>query len=135
MRDYNSGEVLLLAFPFSDGTSSKRRPVLVLVDTGDETMTGGRLKRVAPYLSGEKVFCMTYGDGVSDVNITELITFHQRHGLKATLTATLPPGRFGALDIQGHHVAGFKEFRGFFHCHLHLLFRWKFFHTGHTCIL
>ncbi len=82
---------------------------VTLVDTGDETMTGGRLKRVAPYLKNEEVFCMTYGDGVSDVNISELIAFHKCHGLKATVTATLPPGRFGALDIQGDQVVGFKE--------------------------
>lgn len=82
---------------------------VTLVDTGDETMTGGRLKRVATYLKDEEAFCMTYGDGVSDVNISELIAFHMRHGLKATVTAALPPGRFGALDIQGDQVSGFKE--------------------------
>jgi glucose-1-phosphate cytidylyltransferase len=82
---------------------------VTLVDTGDETMTGGRLKRVAPYLENEGSFCMTYGDGVSDVNISELIAFHNLHGSKATITATLPPGRFGALDIQGEKVIGFKE--------------------------
>jgi glucose-1-phosphate cytidylyltransferase len=82
---------------------------VTLVDTGDETMTGGRLKRVAPYINDEEAFCMTYGDGVSDVNITELIAFHKKQGKKATLTATLPPGRFGALDIQGDKVTGFKE--------------------------
>jgi glucose-1-phosphate cytidylyltransferase len=83
---------------------------VTLVDTGDETMTGGRLKRVAQYLENEDVFCMTYGDGVSDVNITKLIDFHRTHGLKATLTATFPPGRFGALDIHADHkVTSFKE--------------------------
>ncbi len=82
---------------------------VTLVDTGDETMTGGRLKRVAPYIQDEEAFCMTYGDGVSDVNITELLEFHKKHGGKATVTATLPPGRFGALDIQGDKVVGFKE--------------------------
>jgi glucose-1-phosphate cytidylyltransferase len=82
---------------------------VTLVDTGDETMTGGRLKRVAPYIKDEKAFCMTYGDGLSDVNITELLAFHKRHGGKATVTATLPPGRFGALDIKGDKVVGFKE--------------------------
>lgn len=82
---------------------------VTLVDTGDETMTGGRLKRVAPYLKNEEAFCMTYGDGVSDVNISELIAFHKNHKLKATLTATLPPGRFGALEMQGAQVTGFKE--------------------------
>ena len=82
---------------------------VTLVDTGDATMTGGRLKRVAPYLQGEEDFCFTYGDGVSDVDITDLIAFHRAHGLKATLTATYPPGRFGALEI---HTDGYvKSFR------------------------
>ncbi len=82
---------------------------VTLVDTGDETMTGGRLKRVADYVKDEEAFCMTYGDGVSDVNITELLAFHKRQGTHATVTATLPPGRFGALNIQGDRVLGFKE--------------------------
>ena len=82
---------------------------VTLVDTGDETMTGGRLKRVAPYLQDEVAFCFTYGDGVSDVNITELIAFHKAQKVKATLTAALPPGRFGALDFDGHKVRSFKE--------------------------
>jgi len=82
---------------------------VTLVDTGDETMTGGRLKRIAPYVMEDKAFCMTYGDGVSDVNIAELLAFHESNGAKATVTATLPPGRFGALDIQGDKVVGFKE--------------------------
>lgn len=82
---------------------------VTLVDTGDETMTGGRLKRVAAYLKDEDFFCMTYGDGVSNVDINELLTFHKTHGAKATVTATLPPGRFGALDIKGDKVTGFKE--------------------------
>ncbi len=82
---------------------------VTLVDTGDDTMTGGRLKRVAPFIKHEEAFCMTYGDGVSDVNITELLAFHKKHGATATVTATLPPGRFGALDIMGNKVVGFKE--------------------------
>lgn len=82
---------------------------VTLVDTGVETMTGGRLKRVAPYLQGEDAFCFTYGDGVSDVNIAELIAFHRTQQVKATLTATLPPGRFGALDMNGTKVRSFKE--------------------------
>ncbi|WP_420906020.1 glucose-1-phosphate cytidylyltransferase [Candidatus Magnetaquiglobus chichijimensis] len=83
---------------------------VTLVDTGDETMTGGRLKRVAQYLESEEIFCMTYGDGVSDVNLTKLIEFHRSHRLQATLTATYPPGRFGALDIHADHkVTSFKE--------------------------
>jgi glucose-1-phosphate cytidylyltransferase len=82
---------------------------VTLVDTGDETFTGGRLKRVASYLQDEEAFCFTYGDGVSDVNITELIAFHKMQKVRATLTATLPPGRFGALDIVGQKVLSFKE--------------------------
>lgn len=82
---------------------------VTLVDTGDETMTGGRLKRVSPYLQGEEAFCFTYGDGVSDVNIGELIEFHRSQKLLATLTATLPPGRFGALDFDGCKIRSFKE--------------------------
>lgn len=82
---------------------------VTLVDTGEATMTGGRLKRVAPYLKGEEAFCFTYGDGVSDVDITALVAFHKEQKVQATLTATLPPGRFGALDMQGHKVQSFKE--------------------------
>jgi glucose-1-phosphate cytidylyltransferase len=83
---------------------------VTLVDTGESTMTGGRLRRVAPYLKDEKSFCFTYGDGVSDVDISSLIRFHDAHGLKATLTATYPPGRFGALDIDAQqHITSFKE--------------------------
>jgi glucose-1-phosphate cytidylyltransferase len=82
---------------------------VTLVDTGDGTMTGGRLKRVANYLKDEEVFCLTYGDGVSDVNITDLIAFHNAQNVKATLTATLPPGRFGALDLAGNKVNSFME--------------------------
>ena len=83
---------------------------VTLVDTGEETMTGGRLKRVASYLEGEDTFCLTYGDGVSDVNIGELVAFHRAQGTLATLTATCPPGRFGALDINpSQRVMTFKE--------------------------
>jgi glucose-1-phosphate cytidylyltransferase len=83
---------------------------VTLVDTGEGSMTGGRLKRVSTYLEGEEDFCLTYGDGVSDVNITQLIEFHRSHGLKATLTATYPPGRFGALDIHAdQRITAFKE--------------------------
>lgn len=82
---------------------------VTLVDTGENTMTGGRLKRVRPYLNDEEAFCMTYGDGVGDVNIAELVSFHREHGRLATLTATYPPGRFGALDIEGGFVKSFKE--------------------------
>jgi glucose-1-phosphate cytidylyltransferase len=82
---------------------------VTLVDTGDETQTGGRLKRVAPYLQEDAAFCFTYGDGVSNVNIAELISFHKAQKVKATLTATLPPGRFGALDFEGQKIRTFKE--------------------------
>ena len=82
---------------------------VTLIDTGEETMTGGRLRRVAPYVKDEEAFCFTYGDGVSNINIAELIAFHKAQKVKATLTATLPPGRFGALDMQGDKVRTFKE--------------------------
>ena len=82
---------------------------ITLVDTGIESMTGGRLARVRPYLD-ESTFCMTYGDGLSDVNIGKLIEFHRSHGHKATVTATRPPGRFGALRFgEGDQVSGFQE--------------------------
>jgi len=82
---------------------------VTLVDTGDNSMTGGRLGRVANYLKNEDEFCMTYGDGVSDVDITELLAFHKSHGKQATLTATYPPGRFGALNFEGNQITEFKE--------------------------
>lgn len=82
---------------------------VTLVDTGEHTMTGGRLKQVENYLKNEQAFCFSYGDGVSDVNISELIAFHQSHGKQATLTATYPPGRFGALDIKDNQVLQFQE--------------------------
>ncbi|MDN4574785.1 glucose-1-phosphate cytidylyltransferase [Pandoraea cepalis] len=83
---------------------------VTLLDTGEDTMTGGRLKRAAPYLAGEDAFCFTYGDGVSNVDIGALIAFHRAQNTLATLTATYPPGRFGALDIQrDHRVTTFKE--------------------------
>ena len=83
---------------------------VTLVETGDETMTGGRLKRVSPYI-GNETFCLTYGDGVSSVNITELIEFHKAQGGLATLTAVQPPGRFGAFQLEHHanKVPSFKE--------------------------
>jgi glucose-1-phosphate cytidylyltransferase len=82
---------------------------VTLVDTGEDTMTGGRLKRVADYVKDEESFCLTYGDGVSDVNITELIAFHKAQNVKATLTATIAPGRFGALDLKANKVSSFME--------------------------
>ncbi|MEB2646609.1 glucose-1-phosphate cytidylyltransferase [Pseudomonas sp. C 49-2] len=82
---------------------------ITLVDTGDESMTGGRLRRVADYVKDEEAFCFTYGDGVSDIDISATLDFHKSHGKAATLTATYPPGRFGALDIQQGQVMNFKE--------------------------
>jgi glucose-1-phosphate cytidylyltransferase len=81
---------------------------VTLVDTGDDSMTGGRLKRVARYL-GNDDFCFTYGDGVSDIDITALVAHHRQQGTLATVTSVQPPGRFGALDIQQGKVLGFKE--------------------------
>lgn len=82
---------------------------VTLVDTGEHSMTGGRLRRVREYLKGEDLFCFTYGDGVADIDIHALIEFHKSQGVDATLTATYPPGRFGALDIQSHKVRSFRE--------------------------
>lgn len=83
---------------------------VTLVDTGEYTMTGGRLKRIAGYLKDDEAFCCTYGDGLSDVNIASLIEFHRAHGLQATLTAVYPPGRFGALDLDAHQrIRSFRE--------------------------
>jgi len=82
---------------------------VTLVDTGEHSMTGGRLRRVADHLRGEEAFCFTYGDGVGDIDITQAIKFHHAHGKAATLTATYPPGRFGALDIADKQVISFKE--------------------------
>ncbi|CAB3926960.1 Glucose-1-phosphate cytidylyltransferase [Achromobacter anxifer] len=82
---------------------------VTLVDTGDDTMTGGRLKRVASYVKEEEAFCFTYGDGVADVDISALIAFHRKHGKLATVTAVQPPGRYGALKMEDDLVAGFTE--------------------------
>jgi glucose-1-phosphate cytidylyltransferase len=82
---------------------------VTLVDTGESTMTGGRLRRVKSYLQQNEPFCFTYGDGVSDVDIAKTIEFHRSHGLKATVTAAIPPGRFGALEIEAGQVRSFKE--------------------------
>jgi len=81
---------------------------VTIVDTGEGTMTGGRLKRVASYI-GNKTFCMTYGDGVGDVDISALVAFHKKSGKKATVTAVQPPGRFGSLQVEGASVTGFIE--------------------------
>src|SRR5437868_6832200 len=81
---------------------------ITLVETGLNTMTGGRLKKIAPYLNHEH-FCFTYGDGVSDINIKKLIEYHQQQNTLATVTATQPPGRFGVVDVNGNKVTGFRE--------------------------
>lgn len=81
---------------------------VTLIDTGDQTMTGGRLKRVAPYL-GNQDFCFTYGDGVTDVDISKVIEFHNEQGTLATVTAVQPPGRFGALDFKDNKIQSFQE--------------------------
>jgi glucose-1-phosphate cytidylyltransferase len=82
---------------------------VTLVDTGDDTLTGGRLKRVADYVRDEESFCFTYGDGVADIDISAEITFHKRHGKWATIIAVKPPGRYGALQMNGKQVASFTE--------------------------
>lgn len=82
---------------------------VTLIDTGDNTMTGGRLKRVIEYIKNEKIFCLTYGDGVGNVNIANLIAFHKKQNVLATLTSTLPPGRFGVLNIKNKKVNNFEE--------------------------
>jgi len=82
---------------------------VTLVDTGDETLTGGRLKRIKDYVKDEEAFCFTYGDGVSNVNISREIDFHRQHGKWATVTAVQPPGRYGALQMEGDQVTGFTE--------------------------
>jgi glucose-1-phosphate cytidylyltransferase len=81
---------------------------VTLVDTGAATMTGGRLRRVLDYVAGED-FCFTYGDGVADVDVAALVAFHREQGRVATVTAVQPPGRFGALEIDGERVTGFTE--------------------------
>ena len=83
---------------------------ITLVDTGAETMTGGRLKAIRPYLNDGEPFCFTYGDGVAGIDISDLVAFHRGHGKKATITAVAPPGRFGALELNGGSaVKSFRE--------------------------
>jgi glucose-1-phosphate cytidylyltransferase len=83
--------------------------VVTLADTGEDTLTGGRLKRVARFLDADAPFCMTYGDGLSDIDISALIKFHNEHRREATLTAVVPTGRFGAIDLDGYAVKRFVE--------------------------
>jgi glucose-1-phosphate cytidylyltransferase len=82
---------------------------VTLVDTGEGTLTGGRLKRVFNYVKDEELFCFTYGDGVGDVDVTKSIDFHKSHGKLATMTSTYPPGRFGAIEIDGSQIKNFQE--------------------------
>jgi glucose-1-phosphate cytidylyltransferase len=82
---------------------------VTLVNTGEDSMTGGRLKRVEDYVRNDDAFCFTYGDGVADVDIADTIAFHKRHGKLATVTAVQPPGRYGALQMEGDRVQGFTE--------------------------
>jgi glucose-1-phosphate cytidylyltransferase len=82
---------------------------VTLVDTGENTMTGGRIKRILPYVQDEKEFFLTYGDGVGDIDITKLLSYHRRQKTLATLTSVYPPGRFGALKIENGKVQAFKE--------------------------
>ena len=82
---------------------------VTLVDTGDSAGTGGRLKRIAQYVQDEEAFCMTYGDGVSDLDISEAVAFHKRHGHLVTVTAVQPPARFGGLGLDGSTISAFHE--------------------------
>ena len=82
---------------------------VTLVDTGEDTMIGGRIKRILPYVAGDKSFCLTYGDGVGDIDVNAVIGAHESSGMLATVTATQPPGRFGAIAYEGNRVSGFQE--------------------------
>ena len=82
---------------------------VTLIETGVETMIGGRIKRIMPYVAGDPAFCLTYGDGLSDVDLKAVIALHEREGRLATVTATQPPGRFGAIEAEGTRVLGFRE--------------------------
>lgn len=82
---------------------------ITLVETGEHAMTGGRLKAVGRYIKPGQPFCFTYGDGVADINVAEQIAFHKKHGKRATITAVVPPGRFGALEFDGDNVTSFRE--------------------------
>jgi glucose-1-phosphate cytidylyltransferase len=103
-----------VTFDMRDNTSvvhsAKAEPWRVtLVDTGADTMIGGRIKRILPYLQEDPIFCLTYGDGVGNVDVRASIDLHKREGRLATVTATQPPGRFGALVVDGTRVLGFQE--------------------------
>lgn len=103
-----------LTVDYTEGNFTHHRQTVepwrvTLVDTGHDTETGGRLRRIAHHLDADRPFCLTYGDGVADVDIGGLVAFHRRHGRQATVTAVRPPGRFGALDLVGDHVRSFVE--------------------------
>jgi glucose-1-phosphate cytidylyltransferase len=83
--------------------------VVTLVETGEETEIGGRIKRILPYVAGDEAFCLTYGDGVGDVDVSAVVALHRQEGRLATVTATQPPGRFGAIRYEGNRVLGFQE--------------------------
>lgn len=100
--DLATGELANLGKPTEDWK-------ITFIDTGEKTQTGGRLKAIGKYLPKGDPFCLTYGDGVGDVDITASIEFHQKHGKLATVTAVTPPGRFGVLDINDETVKGFQE--------------------------
>jgi len=102
-----------LSFDLGLGTTQVHRSSaepwqVTLVDTGQDTMTGGRLKRALRYV-GDEAFCFTYGDGLADIDITQLIAYHREQGALATVTAVQPPGRFGAVELNGTHVRRFEE--------------------------
>jgi glucose-1-phosphate cytidylyltransferase len=82
---------------------------VTLIDTGENTMIGGRIRKILPYVKDDQEFCLTYGDGVADVDIAGSIAFHRREGRLATVTATQPPGRFGAINFEGNRVTSFQE--------------------------
>jgi glucose-1-phosphate cytidylyltransferase len=116
IKEYFSNYSLHMAdvtFDLATGTATVHRAYaepwkVTVIDTGAETMTGGRLRRVRDHL-GDAPFCMTYGDGLADIDIAALIAFHRAHGKAATVTRVLPPGRFGALRLEGDLVTGFQE--------------------------
>jgi len=107
---HNSDAVVNLASGDVEIVKAKSEPWRVtLVDTGEASMTGGRLQRVLPLLANEDAFCMTYGDGVADIDLKKLISFHKAHGKMATVTAVPPPRRFGQLEVENDRVASFIE--------------------------
>jgi glucose-1-phosphate cytidylyltransferase len=117
IKEYFANYVLHMSdvtFCMKDGTMDihHRRTdpwSVTLVDTGENTMTGGRIKRIEKYVKDDDLFCLTYGDGVGDINITKLIQYHKQQNTLATLTAVYPPGRFGVLNISKGKVQTFKE--------------------------